>query len=637
MMKFAIYIHNHQPAGNFGEIFEYAYEHAYLPLLKVLTEHRNIKFGIHNSGTLLEWIFENHPEFFELLKESVRVGQAEILSSAFGEPILSFIPKKDAVEQIKYFNDYIYQHFDFEVKGLWLTERIWEPGLIPILLNAGIEYTLLDDTHFKYAGLDEKDLWSYYVTEEEGRVLKVFPISMKLRYLIPFHPFTETIDFLKEQDHNDYCLRTLGDDGEKFGAWPGTYDWVYNKRWLNDFLDRLEKESWIQTVFLKDIAQKKPAGRIYLPTSSYEEMGEWVMSAERGKEYDELKRTIDKKYYYLIHGGYFKNFLKKYPEANLMQKRMLYTSRNVADNLDAKLSLWKGQCSCAYWHGIFGGLYLPHLRTAIYKNLLEAEQHNPPKMLEVYDFDADGESEIIYSDRKFFFVIKPKTASFIEIDDRKRKLNLLNYLGRRLEKYHYRIPKKADEQGVRSIHESMRSKEDNLREYLVYDQYTRAFCLDRVMNQVPTSEEFYQGVNLGKIIKYTDYALAKDNEFQVTFHGEINKTLELAGENHRNLNITYEGNAVLLGIEFSLGIFQNKLSLNGEHTLRQKQTLAELTQFTIEAENFSPVVFKANQPFTLIAYPIETVSSSEAGFEKNFQGFDLLLVFKKLPALTIAL
>jgi len=637
MMKFAIYIHNHQPAGNFGEIFEYAYEHAYLPLLKVLIEHRNIKFGIHNSGTLLEWIFENHPEFFELLKESIRVGQAEILSSAFGEPILSFIPKKDAVEQIKYFNDYIYKHFDFEVKGLWLTERIWEPGLIPILLNAGIEYTLLDDTHFKYAGLDEKDLWSYYVTEEEGRVLKVFPISMKLRYLIPFHPFTETIDFLKEQDRNDYCLRTLGDDGEKFGAWPGTHDWVYNKGWLNDFLNRLEKESWIQTVFLKDIARKKPAGRIYLPTSSYEEMGEWVMSAERGKEYDELKRTIDKKYYYLIHGGYFKNFLKKYPAANLMQKRMLYTSRNVADNLNAKLSLWKGQCSCAYWHGIFGGLYLPHLRTAIYKNLLEAEQHNPPKMLEVYDFDADGESEIIYSDREFFFVIKPKTASFIEIDDRKRKLNLLNYLGRRLEKYHYRIPKKTAEQGVRSIHESMRSKEDNLGEYLIYDQYTRAFCLDRVMNQVPTPEEFYQGVNLGEIIEYTDYALAKNNEFQVTFHGKINKTMELSGENHRNLKITYEGNAVLFGIEFSLGIFQNKLSLNGEHTLRQKQTLAELTQFTIEAENFSPVVFKANQPFTLITYPIETVSSSEAGFEKNFQGFDLLLVFKKLPALTIAL
>jgi alpha-amylase len=144
-------------------------------------------------------------------------------------------------------------------------------------------------------------------------------------------------------------LRILGDDGEKFGAWPGTYDWVYNKGWLDDFLNHLENEPWIQSVFLKDIAQEKPAGRIYIPTSSYEEMGEWVMPTQYAKEYDELKRTVDKKYYHLIHGGYFKNFLSKYPEANLMQKRMLFASRNVTDNLDAKLSLWRGQCSCAYW------------------------------------------------------------------------------------------------------------------------------------------------------------------------------------------------------------------------------------------------------------------------------------------------
>ncbi len=637
MIKFAIYIHNHQPAGNFDEVFEYAYEHAYLPLLKVITGHRNIKFGIHNSGTLLEWILQKHPEFFEILKESVRVGQAEILSSAYGEPILSFIPKKDAVEQIKYFNDYIYKHFDFEVKGLWLTERIWEPGLISTLLDAGIEYTLLDDTHFKYAGLNEKDLWSYYITEEKGRTLKVFPISMKLRYLIPFHPLTETIDFLKEQDRNTPCLRILGDDGEKFGAWPGTYDWVYNKGWLDDFLNHLENEPWIQSVFLKDIAQEKPAGRIYIPTSSYEEMGEWVMPTQYAKEYDELKRTVDKKYYHLIHGGYFKNFLSKYPEANLMQKRMLFASRNVTDNLDAKLSLWRGQCSCAYWHGIFGGLYLPHLRAAIYKNLLEAEQHKPPKTLEEYDFDTNGENEIVYSDREFFFVIKPKTASFLEIDDRKRKLNLLNYLGRRVEKYHYRIPEKTDNQGVKSIHENLRSKEDDLRENLIYDQYTRGFGLDRVMKQVPTLEEFYQGVNLGEIIEYSDYVLAKDDKLRVIFHGPVNKTIALSTENYRNLQITYDGNISLFGIEFSLGIFFDKLSLNGKYDLRQKQTLAELSEFIIEAKDLSPLVFKANQPFTLLAYPIETVSSSEAGFEKNFQGFDLLLVFKNPPELTIAL
>jgi hypothetical protein len=158
-----------------------------------------------------------------------------------------------------------------------------------------------------------------------------------------------------------------------------------------------------------------------------------------------------------------------------------------------------------------------------------------------------------------------------------------------------------------------------------------------MMNQVPTLEEFYQGVNLGEIIEYTDYVLAKDDKLRVTFHGPVNKTIELSGENHRNLQITYDGNISLFGIEFSLGIFLDKLSLNGKYNLRQKQTLVGLSELTIEAKDLSPLVFKANQPFTLIAYPIETVSSSEAGFEKNFQGFSLLLVFEKPPKLTIAL
>ena len=637
-MKFALYLHNHQPTGNFDEVFEYTYDHAYLPLLEVLSEQPDVKFGIHNSGTLLEWIYKNRPEFIEILRHCVKSGQAEILTSAYGEPILSFIPKKDAVEQIKYFNDYIHRLFDFEPKGLWLTERIWEPGLISTLLDGGVEYTLLDDTHFRYAGLDDKDLCSYYVTEEEGRVLKVFPISMKLRYLIPFHPIAETIDFLRAEKNNDNdCLKTLGDDGEKFGSWPGTHDWVYKKGWLKDFLCQLSKEKWIKTVFLKDIAAEPPAGRIYLPTSSYEEMGEWVMPAERGKEYDELKRTIDNKYYYLIHGGYFKNFLTKYPEANLMQKRMLFTSRNVSNKLEAKLSLWRGQCSCAYWHGIFGGLYLPHLREAIYRSLIEAEEYDPPKVLEVCDFDGDGENEVVYSDREFFFVIKPRSASFLELDDRKRKLNLSNYLARRIEKYHYRIPSQTTEQGVKSIHESLRSKEKNLHEYLVYDQYPRSYSLDRALVKVPTLEDFYRSVNLGEIIEYDDYKVDKKNRFQILFRGKLKKTIEISEKDNRTLHISYNGNIDMFGTEFSFGIFHDKLKINDEYPVKQKHLITGLSQISIAAKDFQPILFRSNQEFTLLAYPIETVSSSEAGFEKNFQGFSLLFIYEKLPELLISL
>ena len=33
----------------------------------------------------------------------------------------------------------------------------------------------------------------------------------------------------------------------------------------------------------------------------------------------------------------------------------------------ARTALYRGQCNCAYWHGAFGGVYLPHLRNAIYR------------------------------------------------------------------------------------------------------------------------------------------------------------------------------------------------------------------------------------------------------------------------------
>jgi hypothetical protein len=213
----------------------------------------------------------------------------------------------------------------------------------------------------------------------------------------------------------------------------------------------------------------------------------------------------------------------------------------------------------------------------------------------------------------------------------------LNYLGRRTEKYHYRIPAATTEQGVKSIHESLRSKEENLHEYLVYDKYTRSFSLDRALSQMPTLEDFYRGVNLGEIIEYDDYRLNKKNQFQILFRGQVKKTIEISEENKRTLHIIYDGDIGLFGTEFSLGIFHADLTLNSKYPLRQKQLVTELTELNIEAKDFPPILFKSNQKFTLLAYPIETVSSSEAGFEKNFQGLNLLFVFEKLPELLISL
>ena len=81
-----------------------------------------------------------------------------------------------------------------------------------------------------------------------------------------------------------------------------------------------------------------------------------------------------------VRGGFWRNFMIKYPEINVMHKKMLRVSEKLSnakntDRLDlANDALWAGQCNCPYWHGVFGGLYLAHLRHAIFSNLIMAEK-----------------------------------------------------------------------------------------------------------------------------------------------------------------------------------------------------------------------------------------------------------------------
>lgn len=640
-MRFALYIHNHQPVGNFEEVMERAYATAYRPLLAALVNHPRVKFGIHNSGPLTEWLVKRHPEYIELLRDTVHRGQAEIIGSPFGEPILPFVPARDTIDQIRYFADMIHTQLDCEPKGIWLTERVWEPGLVSTLHDAGVQYTLLDDTHFHYAGLRDEDLHTYYITEDNGKVLRLFPISMRLRYLIPFHAVDEAIGYLKsEHEKNRSRLRCLGDDGEKFGVWPGTYQWVHEHGWLERFLSRLEQEEWIETVLLRDIANETPAGRVYLPTASYEEMNEWALPPDAAREYAALKKDVPNKYYYLIHGGYFRNFLSKYPEANLMHKRMLYVSRNIAGDEQARLALWRGQCSCAYWHGIFGGLYLPHLREAIYRSLIEAESHSVPSGVSIEDFDADGADEIIVSTQAFFVLIRPRTAGIIELDDRRRVANLANTLGRRVEVYHDRLPHEETQTGVRSIHEIIRSKDADLARHLVYDRHERGLALDHALERMPTAEEFYRDDLPGRPIAYTmsgvDHAGCSLRFETAAATGlSLRKTISIGSDIPGRITLAYGGTVPLLGIEFSLGLFSARTQLNGQIHTGDPMALPEAEQLVIQPERLPPITINSTMPFTTFVYSIDTVSSSESGFERISQGLALLLVTRGAPRLTI--
>jgi alpha-amylase len=512
-LYFLFGIHNHQPVDNFDHVMAEGFDLCYGPLLAGLEAHPAVRMTIHHSGPLLEWIEKNRPAYLEVMLKLVERGQLEIMGGAFYEPILPAIPEQDAVDQIGFMSDYCREKFGVSPRGAWLAERIWDPRLPGLFKKSGVRYTVLDDTHFDYAGIGLEKKLGYYVTESMGHPCAVFPIDRKLRYLIPFKMPGEVIDYLREiRDACGGAGVTYADDGEKFGFWPGTHQWVFKEGWLHKFFTALEENaSWITMLtFSEYMDQFDPAGRVYLPPASYEEMMTWTLDPDMAGAYQDLVDGLENRgemdrFRPFVRGGMWDNFMAKYPESNRMHKKMLYVSRKLSQARSkcrseagqsrlqaAARSLWRGQCNCGYWHGLFGGLYLCHLRNAVYRHLIEADRvidgvaGTGQVRIHREDYDADGLDEVIIESEKAAVYIHPARGGAVaELDLRTPGFNLINTLSRRREAYHEKLGehetarREVSADRPESIHDIRGVKEEGLTDLLVYDAYERTAFLDR--------------------------------------------------------------------------------------------------------------------------------------------------------------
>ncbi len=279
-VRLILALHNHQPVGNFDGVFEAAYRDSYAPFLELLAGYPEIPFALHTSGPLLEWLVERHPEYIAQVRSLVETGRVEILGGGFYEPIMTMIPHRDRVGQIRDYSAYLEQLFPTKVRGMWVPERVWEQHLVAAIAEAGIEYTILDDFHFQHAGVHGDDLFGYYLTEDEGRLLKIFPGSENLRYKVPFQEPHATYEFLRRlAERRPGATVVFADDGEKFGSWPETFDHVYTRGWLRHFCDMLvANRDWLEVTTLgRAVDTTLPLGKVYVPDGSYREMTEWVL------------------------------------------------------------------------------------------------------------------------------------------------------------------------------------------------------------------------------------------------------------------------------------------------------------------------------------------------------------------------
>ena len=512
-IRFAFGIHLHQPVGNFDHVFAQHVEDVYRPLLDTLADRGFLPIVLHLSGPLLEWLEAHESAYLDRLGRLAADGQVEILLGGFYEPVLASLPRRDRVEQVQWMREAVRSRFGVEATGLWLTERVWEPDLTADLSDAGVRYVLVDDRHFLATGFRAEQLHAPFWTESDGKRVALFPIDERLRYLIPFRPPEETADYLRELRGAGHGLAVLADDGEKFGGWPGTKDWVYGQGWLDRFIatiGRLVENGEVRLSRLDEALVSVPSGGIaYLPTCSYREMESWSLPPDAAIRLERLERDLGEARAAgpdgaLIRGAHWCNFFVKYSESNRMHKKMQALSalsRARGDHPEVRRAIGRAQCNDAYWHGVFGGLYLPHLRDAVWRNLASAEgalRKGEGLEWERLDFDGDGQEEIWVHSAEFSALVSPHRGGAIEeYTVFARGINYANVLTRRREAYHDLALERRGESGggsdggAASIHDIEAGV--RLDEKPPLDSEDRALVLERVLPRGVQAGDYARG------------------------------------------------------------------------------------------------------------------------------------------------
>ncbi len=614
-IRFVFGLHLHQPVGNFDHVFEQHMRDVYRPLVEHLTKADFLPVVLHLSGPLLEWLEAHDTSYLDQLGRLVSDDRVELLLAGFYEPVLASLPRADRVEQITWMREALKRRFGTDTRGLWLTERVWEPELAADLAEAGVGYAVVDDRHFLVTGFTADRLHAPYWTESNDKRVALFPIDERLRYLIPFRPPEETAAYLRELRDAGHELAVLADDGEKFGGWPGTREWVYERGWLDRFTgtirELVDRGEVVLSTLHDALAHVPSAGLAYLPTASYREMESWSLPAEAALRLHRVERDLGEERIAgpdgaLIRGAHWRNFLVKYTESNRMHKKMVALSRLariLGDPPEVRRAIGRAQCNDAYWHGVFGGLYLPHLRNAIWHQLAVAEaalRQEQSLEAEVLDIDGDGHAEIWIHSPNFSAIVSPYRGGAIEeYTVFATGINYANTLTRRREAYHVLALEQQEvaarqTDGTPSIHDIEHTVRLDALPPIDLDQ--RAIAVDRILAPTLDRESYALG----------DYQPAHSwARHPATF--------------------TVDRTANGLTISCALGALTKELRFTASGALtidyRWEPTVAGADdRFAPEFSLASPLDLCARPEAEIWRYDIETIAKSERGLDRTRQG-----------------
>lgn len=443
-----------------------AYDHIYKPLLKTLYSYSSIRFSLYFAGIIYEWLDRHHSEFVDVLSEMTRRRQVELIGGGFYEPVFPLIPKADRLGQIERLTAYIRKQFGRRPRGGWIPAGIWDQRIASSLSNGGIEYIFLDA---RATGLPSSRDHDPFLTEDQGKVLSVFPIADQIREMF----------FLAEPDAIiEEIARTTRSSTERpvltvFFEMPGSGpNQEPAAEWLARMFDAFVRNSdWIHLDVPARVHKNSPLiDRFSVPTTRYSDLTDWQPGIPGKKNHQGTERWT------------YRSILDYYPEAARLYAKMQYTQVLVNQvrgdkyrKMTAREELWKGQSHYAYWHNPAGGVYRSELRKATYAALLEAEKSTREKGIFIpsllrLDFDLDGKPEVLYQGNEINAYVHLYGAYIFELDYLAHNWNYLDTITRRPESFH----------------------DDQARE-AGYDRWPRSAFVDHLFKTRPEQGDFARG------------------------------------------------------------------------------------------------------------------------------------------------
>ena len=392
--------HVHVSSGAPEQEFDRVCENTVKPFISNLYKYPRIQAVLHYSGVLLHWIERSHPELFMLIEDMISRKQTEMLGGGFYEPMLPLLPLQDKIGQIELLTTYLRRKFGKRPTGCWLPALAWEQNLVGPLAACGMGYTFLGEEHFKSACIDTLDLYSPCLSEDQGKIISIFPIFNSLE---------------KELEERD--AETV----------------------FRELADLLPKESQkIISVFPRAVYSSPGESldyawyRFFEAISHLESIVECVNPAKVLKGLTGIQKACP----FNSQANSPRRFLIEYPEANGIYSKMIFTSLLInqlrgdkARKQNAREELWKAQDSDLFSSA--ENLYNHLLRKQAYRSLLTAERITREKTKFVssliqFDFNFDGLTEYLFQDQKLNCYVQTLGAGIFELDYMPKAWNYLD-------------------------------------------------------------------------------------------------------------------------------------------------------------------------------------------------------------------